>query len=225
TRGHQKILEELVEKRTQELKKKNRFLSNAMLNTIVVLTQTIEAKDPYTRGHCLRVSNFCVEIAKVYGLSKKSLKNLRIGSILHDIGKIGIPGNILNKPGRLDDEEFEIIKKHPVIGANILKNVEYYNPVIPILRHHHERYDGKGYPDNITNSDMPPEIAAITVADTYDAITSSRPYRKAIPEEKALSILNEVKGTQLHPDMVDIFIENKLYKTEHKNLMQIDFSF
>jgi putative two-component system response regulator len=215
-------LEALVEERTEKLKKTNRALAKAVYNSVLILTQTIEAKDPYTRGHSLRVSEYSTAIGEKLGLDKHTLQILRLGSLLHDIGKIGIAAAVLNKPGKLSTEEFDRIKEHIEIGEQILKNVEYFKPILPLIRNHHKWYDGNGYPQNIDGSEMTLESEILSVADVYDALTSDRPYRDAMTSETALSVLKGIKGTQLSPRIVDIFIEEEIYNIEHAQEMIFD---
>lgn len=223
-RNYQNHLEEMVDERTKDLKLSQNKLSEAMFNTILVLTQTIEAKDPYTRGHCLRVSEYSVAIGTELGFSNTELYNLQLGALLHDIGKIGIPGIILNKPGKLTPEEYEIIKKHPEIGESILQNIEYFKPFLNIIRHHHEWNDGNGYPDKKSCSG-PDSSAIVAIADVYDSLVTDRPYRTAMSTDKALIILQEQKGTQFCPEIVDIFIDKKIYRIKHNDKLKIEFDF
>jgi putative nucleotidyltransferase with HDIG domain len=210
--------EQLLEEKFLNLKKMN-------LDAIIVLSQTIEAKDPYTRGHCLRVRNIAKALGSLYDFDKDHLRLLEIGALLHDIGKIGIPGSILNKNGRLTDEEFNEIKKHPEIGSSILMNVGFFLPIIPMILHHHEHYNGKGYPFGLVGEKIPLEARILAVADIYDAISSDRPYREAMPLEKALGIINDAKGVQLDPQIVDLFMDKRIYEQEHDNLEQLKLSF
>ena len=223
-RNYQNHLEEMVAERTKDLQLSQSKLSEAMFNTILVLTQTIEAKDPYTRGHCLRVSEYSVAMGSELGFSKTELYNLQLGALLHDIGKIGIPGIILNKPGKLTPEEYEIIKKHPEIGENILKNIDYFKPFLNIIRHHHEWADGKGYPDKISGHN-PVSSAIVAVSDVYDSLVTDRPYRNAMSTERALEIIKDQTGSQFSPEIVDLFIEKKIYRIQHDDNLKIEFDF
>lgn len=221
---YQYHLEDLVSERTKHLNISQKKLSEAMFNTILVLTQVIEAKDPYTRGHCLRVGDYSIAIGKELGFSKEELDNLYLGALFHDIGKIGIPGIILNKPGKLTEDEFDIIKKHPVIGENILKHISYFTPILPIIRHHHERENGKGYPDQIKKG-ISDSIAIVALTDVYDSLVTNRPYRKEMSKEEALKILVEQKGKQFKAYLVDIFINKKIHDIEHNKTLRINFDF
>jgi putative nucleotidyltransferase with HDIG domain len=152
------------------------------------------------------VEKFAVELAKAYHLPFESIQNLKTASILHDIGKIGIHDEILNKASRLTQEEYQEIMRHPAIGAEIISKVNFLSDITTIVKHHHERYDGKGYPDGLSGEDIPIEAAILTIADSYDAMTSDRPYRTAMTPEEALSELQKNAGTQFHPDLVKVFV-------------------
>ena len=223
-RQYQNHLEEMVEVRTRDLNFSQQKLSEAMFNTILVLTQTIEAKDTYTRGHCLRVSEYCMAMGKELGFSSEELRIIHLGALLHDIGKIGIPGIILNKPGKLTDEEYEVIKKHPIIGENILSNVEYFKPVLPLIRHHHEWINGEGYPDHLKNS-IPDSIAIIAITDVFDSLVTDRPYRLAMSRDKALQIISEQRGKHFSNGITDLFIGKKIYDIKHDDNLKIVFNF
>lgn len=175
-----------------------------------VFAATLDARDPYTAGHSERVAEYSVWIAERAAFSEEEVDLLRKSALLHDIGKIGVRDHVLLKAGRLTDEEFEQIKQHPVIGYDILMQVqlpEPLQPVLPGVRSHHERFDGKGYPDRLAGHDIPVFGRLMAVADAYDAMTSDRPYRKGMPEEKALSIIREGRGTQWDPYFADLFLE------------------
>ncbi|MBT7261335.1 MAG: HD domain-containing protein [Desulfobacula sp.] len=180
------------------------------INIVKSLIVTIEAKDVYTGGHSERVHHITMLLAKELGINEKDTKILNWSALLHDVGKIGIPESILNKPSRLDDKEYKAIKKHPLKGAEIISPLEYLSESIPGVLHHHEAYDGTGYPSRIKGEQIPLFARIISVADTFDAITSDRAYRKGASFEKGYAIINEVAGTQLDPDLVQIF--NGIYK-------------
>lgn len=180
---------------------------NMMLASITSLIQALEARDAYTRGHSERVSEFAVGMGQKMGLPEKEIETLKIGGKLHDVGKIGIPDSVLLKEGRLTDEELRVIQGHPVIGADILKPIKSLSDTIPLVLHHHERFDGKGYPNQLKGEEINLLARIMAVADTYDAITSDRPYRKGKPQEVALEIIQEVRGTQLCSKCVDVFME------------------
>jgi len=185
-------------------------LERFIISIVRSLVFAIEAKDVYTRGHSERVSRFSILLGDRLSLSPEEKMNLQWASILHDIGKIGIPEKILNKPDRLDDEEFAAIKGHPEKGVNILKPIEQLSDALPGILHHHERFDGAGYPFGLKGEKIPLIARVIAVADAYDAMGSSRAYRQAYDTEKVMSIIDEVSGSQLDPDLVPHF--KGLYK-------------
>ena len=165
----------------EQLHDKNEELERAYLDTIGILRQTVEAKDPYTRGHSDRVSEYSVLIGKKLGLDEKTLHILKIGGLFHDIGKIGIPDSILLKESKLSDEEYSQIKNHPMIGVHMLGDAAIFTDILPIVKHHHERYDGRGYPSQLVGEDIPYVARIAAVADTFDAMTSKRSYRDSLP--------------------------------------------
>lgn len=174
--------------------------------TIRTLSNALDAKDEYTNGHSHRVAEFSVMIAERMQLSIKDVETIKTAALLHDIGKIGIKDEVLNKQGKLDFKEFYEVQQHPEIGANILKDVAALQRVSTIIRFHHERYDGNGYPDSISGEAIPVESSIIAVADAYDAMTSDRSYRKAMSHEAALEIIRSASGTQFRPDVVNAFM-------------------
>jgi HD-GYP domain-containing protein (c-di-GMP phosphodiesterase class II) len=180
-------------------------LENLIINLIKSFVMAIEAKDPYTRGHSERVNHFCKLMAEELGMSVEEKACLDWASILHDVGKIGIPENILNKPDRLTYEEFDFIKQHPQKGCKILQPIHQLVEALPGILHHHERYDGGGYPQGLAGETIPPLARIIAIADTFDAISSNRAYRLGKTKEQALEIVKEVAGTQLDPRYVKVF--------------------
>ncbi len=180
-------------------------LERFVVNLVKSMVMAIEAKDEYTRGHSDRVSKLSMRFAREMDLGPEQLNNLQWAAILHDLGKIGTPELILNKKGRLENDEFSVIKEHPARGAEILKPIPQLAEALPAIRHHHERYDGTGYPDKLKGDDIPLLARVIGVADTYDAITSDRAYHAAQSHDKAMQIITEVAGTQLDPVVVDAF--------------------
>lgn len=181
-------------------------MKNQYFETIKTLSNALDAKDEYTNGHSHRVAQISTIIAKEMKIPVLLIDEIKTAAILHDIGKIGISDAIINKPGRLEDHEMAIIQKHPEIGANIVKDVKSLEDLSNYIRYHHERYDGKGYPEGIAGSDIPIEAAIIAVSDCFDAMTSDRVYRKAMSFEIALSIIKEERGKQFHPGVVDAFV-------------------
>jgi putative two-component system response regulator len=171
-----------------------------------VFARAVEAKSPYTQGHADRVTEYALSLAKAVGLGRDDLEVLRRGSLLHDIGKISIPDAILNKPGRLTTEEMDIIKGHPAHGVRIIEPLESLHDVIPLIRWHHERLDGKGYPDGLGAEAIPQPVRILSVADVYDALASERPYRPALPHDQCTAILrSDAAGGGLDPALVETF--------------------
>ncbi len=182
-------------------------LRKLFVSSIKALANAIEARDRYTHGHSERVTEYSVRIATVLNLDKSEIEKIRYAALLHDIGKINIREDILNKPDRLTDEEFAIMREHPVYGAKIMEPVAEFKEMLPYVYHHHERFDGKGYPDGLAGEDIPLASRILAVADSFDAMTSDRPYRKAMSIEDAIEELRSNSGTQFDPCIVNAFIE------------------
>jgi len=180
---------------------------SAMLSSITSLSTALEARDAYTRGHSEAVARIITGMIKRTGANDQEIESVIIGGQLHDIGKIGVRDTVLLKPGKLTDEEYYQIKQHPTIGRDILKSIPSLSNVLDIVYHHHERFDGKGYPENLKGKNIPLWARITAVADTYHALTSDRPYRQGMPKEKAFQILNDIQGSQLCPDCVALFFE------------------
>jgi len=175
------------------------------VQTVDALMRAVEARDKYTEGHSQRVAKIVEMIAKEMRLSESKIEQLNIASTVHDVGKIGIDDHILNKPGRLTDEEYELIKKHPEIGYNILKEVKNMENILDLVRHHHERYDGKGYPDGKDKDSLKIDVFIIQLADAIDAMSTDRPYRNALTEEEIQYEIERCTGTQFHPAVVEAY--------------------
>jgi putative two-component system response regulator len=208
-----KNLERLVEERTVKLQDAYRYLKKSNLDSVKALAEAIEAKDPYIRGHSDRVSRISVRIGMKAGLSEDRLENLEYGALLHDIGKIGIKDEVLQKPATLSPEEYRHIQEHPLIGVKILEGIDFFKDKISMIRNHHEHFDGSGYPDGLVGEAIPLEARIITVSDTFDAMTSVRPHRGAIPLEDVLMELARCNGTQFDPHILGIFMNEKIYKS------------
>jgi response regulator RpfG family c-di-GMP phosphodiesterase len=182
-------------------------IEKSYYSTVKALAKAIEVKDPYTFGHSERVTEYALAIAEAMGLDEVEKQNIKYAATLHDIGKIGIAGKVLNKPGALTDEEYLHVKTHPLLGDSIIEPVEFLQMPRPLILHHHERYDGKGYPDGLKGEEIPLGARIITVADSYEAMRSDRPYRKALSPEAAREELIRNRGTQFDPQVVDIFLQ------------------
>ena len=195
-----------IKRINDELEETNEKLEQAYLESVQTLRYTVEAKDTYTRGHSDRVSEYSVLIGTKLGLPEEQLKILRIGGLFHDIGKIGIPDSILQKNAKLTDDEYSEIKNHPSIGAHILGAASIFKDIIPIVKHHHERYDGKGYPSGLAGGNIPYLARITAVADTFDAMTSKRSYRDALDLQYVKDEFERCKGTQFDPQIAEVFI-------------------
>ncbi len=182
-------------------------IQDSYFEIVKALAQAIEAKDPYTHGHSARVMEYTVQIAQKLGLPEEEIESLRYAAILHDIGKIGVRGIILNNPNSLTSKEYDEIKQHPLVGEGIIQPIELLQPIKPLIRHHHEWYNGKGYPDGLSGKDIPLGARILAVADAYDAMKFDRPYRKALTEETAIQELKGGNGTQFDPKIVEVFLE------------------
>lgn len=202
-------------------------LEKAYLESIQTLRYTVEAKDPYTRGHSDRVSEYSVLIGKKIGLSEEEIKILKIGGLFHDIGKIGVPDSILKKPGKLTDDEYSEIKNHPSIGAHILTPATIFKDIIPIVKHHHEKYDGNGYPARLIGENIPYLARIAAIADTFDAMTSKRTYRNELPLEVVKEEFIKYRGIQFDPNLVDVFTDileneyNKIQEIQQKYINEV----
>ncbi len=179
-----------------------------MLASITSLIAALEARDPYTRGHSETVAKLVEEMARSMNIDAEGVESLGIAGRLHDIGKIGVPDNILLKPGCLSEAEFAIIRQHPTIGASILSVIPSIQPLLPVILHHHERFDGHGYPGGLKGDEIMLWARMTAVADTYHSLISDRPYRRGVSHEQAMDIIEDVRGTQLCPDCVDAFKES-----------------
>jgi len=180
-------------------------LAHANLATVAALAAAVDAKDPYTQGHSHRVSRYAATLARAMLLPVPDLARIELAGQLHDVGKIGVPDACLTKPGKLTADEYLAIQQHPVIGERMLAEVPYLREILPAVRHHHERWDGEGYPDRLSGSQIPPDAAILAVADSFDAMTSSRTYRAALPTAEARRRILEGSGSQFSPEVVRAF--------------------
>jgi HD-GYP domain-containing protein (c-di-GMP phosphodiesterase class II) len=180
---------------------------NLLIGILIALTRAIDAKSPWTAGHSERVTKFAEDIGRNLNLNEDQMRVLTISAILHDIGKIAVPEQILDKPGKLTDEEFTVVKKHPQAGADIISSIPSYETILPGILHHHERWDGAGYPKGIGGKDIPLFARIICIADVYDALTEDRPYRKAWSSEQVLRFFEEQKEKMFDSELVDVFLK------------------
>jgi putative two-component system response regulator len=202
---HRQLMEQIFAS-NRELRDAQELLRRGYMETLTSMITALEARDAYTRGHSDRVASIAVTIAEEMGLVGEQLAQLRDGARLHDLGKIGVRENVLNKKGGLTVEEYDHIKTHPHMGSQILGKMEAYRHLLPMVRHHHERWDGRGYPDGLEGENSPLEARIIAVADTFDAMTSKRSYRDPLSEAQALKTIREVSGYQLDPKAVGAFL-------------------
>lgn len=184
-----------------------RRLEKNYFSTVEALAAAIEAKDPYTRGHSKRVTQYAITLAERLGVKGESIADLQYGAMLHDIGKIGVRGQILNKRGRLTPEEYRIIKRHPIIGERIIDRVDFLQGAKPVVRSHHERFDGTGYPDGLRDEEIPLLARIVAVVDFYDALTSERPYRPAFSPEQTRLFIKEGIGADFDPMIATEFLK------------------
>jgi putative nucleotidyltransferase with HDIG domain len=210
--AYHKHLERLVEERTAGLRQAYRVLKKAHFDSVKVLAEAIDAKDPYTRGHSDRVRRMSLKIAGHLGFLEERLESLEYGALLHDIGKIGIKDEVLQKPGALNPGEYQYIQEHTLIGAKIVEGIDFFKDKIPMIRCHHEYYDGSGYPDGLVGETIPLEARIITVPDAFDAMASLRPHRRAMPLEEVLMELEKGRAKQFDPKVLEIFLREKIYK-------------
>lgn len=173
---------------------------------VTAMVGALDAKSPWTKGHSVRVAQYAYQISREMGLDEDDIRNLHLAGLLHDIGKMGTYDAVLDKPGRLTDSEFALVKQHPARGAEILKNIKQLKTVVPLIRHHHERIDGRGYPDGLAGENIPLGARILHVADSFDSMTADRPYRPSPGKEYAISELTKYSGTQFEPGAVKAFL-------------------
>jgi putative nucleotidyltransferase with HDIG domain len=195
-----------LEARTQDLVESSRTLEETLLETIETLNAAVEARDPYTAGHSQRVRRVSLAIGRELRLSAKQLGALATAALFHDIGKIGMPDSVLTKPGKLDRAEAAIMREHVTRGAEIVSRITSLRDSVPAIRHHHERWDGLGYPDRLSGKEIPVEAAIIAIADAWDAMITDRPYADALDVEEAMEQIHAGRGKQFNPAVVDAFL-------------------
>jgi putative nucleotidyltransferase with HDIG domain len=204
------LLDVVVKERTKELEESYLKLKAANRQALFGLAEAIEARDPYTKGHCGRVAAYSLVLAKESGYPDDGLETLEFGAFLHDIGKIGIRDSVLFKPGPLDPEEWDHMREHPVKGYEIASKIEMLKPIMSAVRNHHERWDGTGYPDKLVSDDIPMAARIVAIADAFDAMATDRPYKKALPLDECEAMLRRASGKMYDPELIEIFVGRHL---------------
>ena len=206
-RAYTVALEERLNNRTEEVMTSRDRIKTQFINTIRALEKALQAKNVYTEGHSRRVAEKSVEIARAMKVPREQIRHIELGALFHDIGKIGIRDEVLNKPGRLTESEYEHMKLHPIVAEQILSPIEELRPIVDIVKHEHERWDGLGYPMGLKGTQIPLGSRLIAITDAWDSMVFDRIYRKALPHEVALAEIEKHSGTQFDPDCVRIFCE------------------
>jgi response regulator RpfG family c-di-GMP phosphodiesterase len=206
----EKLLDVVVRERTKELEESYLKLKAANKQALLGLAEAIEAKDAYTKGHCGRVATYAMGLAKSIGYPEEDMEALEFASFLHDIGKIGIRDSVLLKPGPLDEKEWEHMRTHPLKGFEIASRIDILKPTMPCIRNHHERWDGKGYPDGLRGEQIPLSARIVAICDAYDAMATDRPYKKGLPPETCAELLRKNAGTMYDPALVEVFLTDTI---------------
>ena len=215
------LLDVVVKERTKELEESYEKLKAANRQALFGLAEAIEAKDPYTKGHCGRVAAYSLVLARAAGYPIDGLETLEFGAFLHDIGKIGIRDSVLLKPGPLDDAEWAHMREHPIKGHDIASKIAMLHPIMPAVRNHHERWDGSGYPDKMKDTGIPLVARIVAIADAYDAMSTDRPYKKALALDECEAILRKTAGKMYDPELIDVFVAQHLgalYREDYEGL-------
>ena len=214
------LLDTVVKERTKELEESYEKLKAANRQALFGLAEAIEAKDPYTKGHCGRVAAYSLVLAKEAGYPVEGLETLEFGAFLHDIGKIGIKDAVLLKPGPLDEAEWTHMREHPVKGYEIASKIEMLKPIMSAVRNHHERWDGSGYPDGMRGDDIPLAARIVAIADAFDAMATDRPYKQALPLDECEAVLRKTAGKMYDPELIEVFVSRHLgtlYREDYDN--------
>jgi response regulator RpfG family c-di-GMP phosphodiesterase len=206
----EKLLDVVVKERTRELEAAYLRLKAANRQALLGLAEAIEAKDAYTKGHCGRVATYTMALAEACSYPRDEMETLEFASFLHDIGKIGVRDAVLLKPAALDADEWIHMRTHPVVGDTIAAQIEMLKPMRPAIRNHHERWDGKGYPDGLKGADVPLGARIVCITDAFDAMITDRPYKKAFPYAECLALLRKGAGAQFDPDLVELFCKERV---------------
>jgi response regulator RpfG family c-di-GMP phosphodiesterase len=206
----EKLLDAVVRERTNELEQSYLKLKAANRQALLGLAEAIEAKDAYTKGHCGRVAAYAMALAREAAYPEAELEALEFASFLHDIGKIGVKDAVLLKPGPLDEEEWVHMKRHPLKGFEIASQIEMLHPTMPAIRNHHERWDGRGYPDGLLGEAIPMSARIVAIADAYDAMATDRPYKRALPLDECEALLRKQAGAMFDPALVEIFVSKHI---------------
>jgi response regulator RpfG family c-di-GMP phosphodiesterase len=209
----EKLLDVVVKERTRELETAYERLKAASRQALLGLAEAIEAKDPYTKGHCGRTAVYAMALGRELNLTETELETLEFGAFLHDIGKIGVKDAVLLKPGPLDDGEWIHMKIHPVVGYQIAAQLDMLKPMIACIRNHHERWDGSGYPDKLRGETIPLLARIVCLADAYDAMATDRPYKRAIPIDECKVIMKRQAGPQFDPGLVEVFLAREIMES------------
>jgi HD-GYP domain-containing protein (c-di-GMP phosphodiesterase class II) len=181
-------------------------LDYAYLETITALARAVEARDDYTGGHIERVRRYSLQVGESLGLTQEQLRHLEFGAVLHDVGKIGVPDGVLGKPGPLEQNEWQVMRTHPEIGRRVLQGIAFLEPTVEAVASHHERWDGRGYPNGLSGDQIPLAGRIVGVVDAYDAMVTDRPYRRGLPLSVAISEIEKGRGTQFDPDIALVFL-------------------
>jgi len=204
-RAYTVALEERINDRTEEVLQNRERIKLQFINTIRALEKALQAKSVYTEGHSRRVAEKAVEVARLMGVPREQIRHIELGALFHDIGKIGIRDDVLNKNGRLTESEYEHMKLHPIVAEQILSPIEELRPIVDIVKHEHERWDGKGYPDGLGGTQIPLGARLIAIADAWDSMVYDRVYRKAMTHDAALAEIEKNSGSQFCPECATVF--------------------